>query len=77
MEDKSERNATIQIVSRGEFNPSLTMGIRFSDIDQFIKLTDRAIDESGFRKVDCIVFDNGQFSDEELEELGAELFIIE
>ena len=72
-----ERNATIQIVSRGEFNPTLTVGIRFNGVDDFIKLADETIDESGFGKVECVVFDNGQFSDEELEKLDSELFIIE
>lgn len=72
-----ERQATVQVVSRGDFNPSFTVGIKFTDIDDLIKKVDKAIDEAEFHKVDCIVFDNGQFSEEELEKLDEEMFIIE
>lgn len=72
-----KRSANLQIVSRDDFNPSVTVGINFETLDQFIERANTAIDETGFRKVDCIVFDNGQFSDEELEKLDEELFLIE
>ncbi len=72
-----ERQATVQVVSRSDFNPSFTVGIMFTDIDELVKKVDQAIDDAEFHKVECVVFDNGQFSEEELEKLDEELFIIE
>ena len=73
------RRAEIRISGRKiEGYPTITRTVEFETLDEFIKKSDLAIEETCFGKVDCYVNDYGDvFNEDEIKVLEANWFIID
>jgi hypothetical protein len=76
MSTQEKRKADIKIAGRKISGyPTVSHTVRFTTVDEFIKITDGLIDETGYGKVDVYIEDEGGFTSEEVDLLEGEHFI--
>jgi hypothetical protein len=76
MTTPEKRQVDIKIAGRKISGyPTVSHTVRFSTTEEFMKITDSLIDETGYGKVDVYIEDERVFTSEEVDLLEREFFI--